>query len=138
MTTRWTTAVSIVLMVVVITLGIANATHIDNRSKTPLSVPLIPTPSIQTTSTKVNTAEVCEQIQYTVKSGDTLESIARQFSISKNDLVDANNRSSEAVDPGKVLVIPLCSSTPTETIYPPTFTTTITPLMDAFSHTPDG
>ncbi|HUG33300.1 MAG TPA: LysM peptidoglycan-binding domain-containing protein [Anaerolineales bacterium] len=136
--TRFAVVASAILMFVVVTLGIANTTKVDGIPQTPLGVPLIPTPSLQTTNTITNTSQVCEQIRYEVQPDDTFESIAHKFSISKNDLMDANNMSAESVISGTELIIPLCNSTPTGTVHPPTFTTTITPLTEVISDTPDG
>jgi hypothetical protein len=132
--TRFAVITSAILMIVVVTLGIANAAKIDGNPQARLSVPLIPTPSLRTT----NTSPVCEQIRYQVQPDDTLESIADQFSIPVNDLLDANHIRTGTVTSGTELIIPLCSATPIGTVHPPTFTTTITPLFETLSHTPDG
>lgn len=81
---------------------------------------------------------MCDQIRYEVQPDDTWESIATEFSIPKDALMDANNMSSEVVTSGAEIIIPLCNSTPTGTVRAPTFTSTITPLFEAISHTPDG
>lgn len=43
---------------------------------------------------------------YTAKEGDTLETIARQFGVSTQTLRWANNTTSDAVAPGKVVTVP--------------------------------
>ena len=102
--------------------------------QTPLgALPLIPTPSTQFTATTTRT-EVCDEIRYIVKEDDTLESIAHQFSISKEDIMSANNMTEESIHPAAELFILLCKSTPTSTIYPPTFT--ITPYFEKITTTP--
>ena len=44
---------------------------------------------------------------YVTKSGDTIESIAKQFKVSAQTIRWANNMTSDAVEPGKTLVIPM-------------------------------
>lgn len=136
--TRFAVVASAILMFVVVTLGLANATRVEGNSQTPLSVPFIPTPSMQTTNTSISSIQTCEQIRYEVQPDDTLDLIAQKFSIPKYDLMVANNLSTETVISGARILIPLCNSTPTGTVHPPTFTTTTTPLFDLQSHTPDG
>jgi LysM repeat protein len=136
--TRLTLVATVALMVVVTALGITNAAKENERDQAPLVVPLIPTPSLQTTVTLANTVQSCDWIRYEVQPKDTLADIAEQFSIAKDELMEANKLGSETVIAGSELTIPLCNSTPTSTVHPPTFTTTITPLTEAISQTPDG
>ena len=101
----------------------------------PGTVPLIPTPSLQYQYTATSTLrEDCSEIWYIVQEGDTLEGIARQFSVSKADITSANDLKNESISPMQELVIPACGTTPTGTIYPPTFT--ITPNFETISSTP--
>ncbi len=44
--------------------------------------------------------------EYTVKEGESLETVARQFGISTQTLRWANNTTSDAVEPGKVITVP--------------------------------
>jgi hypothetical protein len=97
------------------------------------ALPLIPTPSTQFTAT-TTLADDCDEIHYMVREGDTLESITRQFSISKEDILSANDMTEESIHSSMELVIPLCKSTPTSTIHPPTFTTT--PFIGTTIYTP--
>jgi len=96
-----------------------------------LDVSPIPTPSRYSTSTKQLS---CEQIQYQVRPDDTLESIALQFSVSKETIIDANNLRSISINGLTQLTIPICSPTATGTTHPPTFTTT--PFTETITYTP--
>ena len=99
------------------------------------TVPLIPTPSIQYQTTATGTLqEDCKEIMYIVKQGDTLESVARQFSVSVEAILSANDLTGESIGSIRELVIPACETTPTSTIYPPTFT--ITPNLETIPTTP--
>jgi hypothetical protein len=103
--------------------------------KLPGTVPLIPTPSLQYQYTATSTLrEDCGEIRYVVQEGDTLEGIARQFSVSKGAILSANDLKNETISPMQELVVPACGTTPTGTIYPPTFT--ITPNFETISTTP--
>ena len=136
--TRLTVFGAVALMVFAAAMGIKKTSKDDGINQVPLAVPLIPTPSLQSTVTLTNTALTCEQIRYEVQPDDTLERIAQQFSISKNDLMAANNLTTEIVIIGSKMIIPLCALTPTGTVRPPAFTTTSTPLTESLSNTPDG
>lgn len=113
----------------------------NTRSSTPMPVGdlPIPTPSGQSTSTEIS-FQNCEQIIYQVQETDTLESIAAQFSVSKDRIMAINNLAAESLNPNVDLLIPICNSTPTGTVYPSTLTTTFTPLTDptASVSTPSG
>jgi len=97
------------------------------------TVPLIPTPSTQFTATNI-LLEGCNEIRYKVQENDTLESIAKEFSTSKEAISAANDLKTEETDPGMELMIPFCDSTPTSTMHPPTFT--ITPIFETTATTP--
>jgi len=103
----------------------------------PVGVPPIPTPSTQSTSTKI-ALQACEDRLYTVQENDTLDSIAYQFSTSKEEIMAANSMKSEAVQAATELVIPICKFTPTGTINPEIIATTYTPSKRATTTTPDG
>lgn len=104
----------------------------ETNNKPGVSIPLeilpIPTPSIQMTNTDTLSLG-CKEIRYIVQNGDTVESIAIQFSISLEELMKKNNLTSGLVIPGIEIVIPLCDTTPSKTIRPPTTTTTYTPTI---------
>ncbi len=93
-----------------------------------------PTPSPQLTSTNASASD-CAQMIYTVQVGDTLDSIARKFSISKEALMEANRLKTEQVNGSEQLVIQLCDPTPS--LRPTTtLTYTVTPPILITSHTP--
>lgn len=138
MATRFAVVAFTLFIFVAVTLGIGSSTEGESRSQNPLSVPLIPTPSVQSTNTTINSTQTCDQIRYVIQPGDTLERIADKFSIPKADLTAANNPGTDFVMAGAEIIVPLCNSTPTGTVHPPTFTTTTTPAFDVFTHTPDG
>jgi LysM repeat protein len=108
-----------------------------SEDKTPTAVPtpnelasdfnLSPTPSAQWTTTDPP-AQSCETIVYAVQTADTLESIARQYGISKNAIIEQNKLLSENISPAMELLIPLCEVTPYYSVTMPNNTVTITPL----------
>ncbi len=59
---------------------------------------------------------------YTVKSGDTLWSIASQYGISVNELRNANNLTSDTLSIGQVLIIPSSNSNSNDTTTSTTYT----------------
>jgi LysM repeat protein len=93
----------------------------------------VPTPSTQYTATNTQTLN-CQQILYKVQEHDTLESIASQYATSKEAIINLNNLNIETIQRDMELLIPICKSTPTSTIYPPTFT--ITPFLEPTTNTP--
>jgi hypothetical protein len=97
----------------------------------------VPTPSSQSTSTKIS-SQNCEEMSYQVQEKDTLESIATQFSISKDKLMAINHLSAETLSANMELMIPICNSTPTGTVHPLTLTTTFTPWFGSTTSTPGG
>jgi hypothetical protein len=98
-----------------------------------MAVPLIPTPGSQFTAT--NTLQIdCQDNEYNIQPGDTLAGIAEHFSVSKESILHANDLTNESLISIQKLAIPICESTPTQTIHPPTFT--ITPILDTASTTP--
>ena len=109
----------------------------QNANPGPVSVLAIPTPSGQSTSTKIN-FQNCPEMVYQVQENDTLESIATQFSVTTDKLTTINNLRTESIHAKMKLLIPICTSTPTGTLYPSTLTTTFTPLLDPTSSTPGG
>lgn len=101
----------------------------------PATLPFVPTPSVQYQFTVTGTVrDDCREIRYVVKEGDTLEGIARQFSVSTEAILSANDLTDAPLSPDQELVIPACETTPTGTIQPPTFT--ITPQLETISTTP--
>jgi hypothetical protein len=100
----------------------------------------VPTPSLQTaqfTNTTIAFQD-CAEITYKVGENDTLESIADEFSILKEDIMAINQMKTDTVYTAMVLRIPVCTSTPTGTGHPLTLTTTFTPVIHQFTSTPGG
>jgi len=113
----------------------------NSRASTPMPVSVlpIPTPSGQSTSTKIS-LQNCEETTYQVQENDTLESLAAQFSVSTDKIMAINNLGTETINAKMELLIPICNSTPTGTVHPSTLTTTFTPLTGptASASTPGG
>jgi len=114
-------------------------TRSDRQTSNPMPVSVlpIPTPSGQSTSTKIS-FQNCEETIYQVQETDTLESIAYQFSVSKDKIRSINNLSTESIHAKMELLIPICTFTPTGTLHPSTLTTTFTPLIGPTTSTPGG
>jgi hypothetical protein len=93
----------------------------------------IPTPSLLLTGTN-NNFNSCQKLQYEVQPGDTLGSLAHQFSTSQAALIQLNDLQSENVLPGTKLIVPVCGLTPTRTSRTPTLTTT--PMLEPITYTP--
>ena len=107
-------------------------------SPSPMGVLPAPTPSMYTTSTE-SLQESCSTIRYTVQENDTLDSIARQFSVSLEEMKAFNHLEDQSVPRGMELDIPLCTLTPTGTVTgPATFTITYTPVLSPTTSTPGG
>jgi hypothetical protein len=97
------------------------------------SIPLIPTPSLQSTQTQISDQN-CESTLYTVQSTDTLESIAHNFSITVEEILRANNIKTATLNPSMKLAIPICDITPAGTQN--LVKTTFTPLLVGSTITP--
>lgn len=65
-----------------------------------------------------NGGEDTGQIVYTVKSGDSLWSIANQYGVSVNDLINSNNLTSNVLSIGQQLIIPSSTSQTIYTVQP--------------------
>lgn len=65
-----------------------------------------------------NGEEDTGQIVYTVKSGDSLWSIANQYGVSVNDLINSNNLTSNVLSIGQQLIIPSSTSQTIYTVQP--------------------
>ena len=92
-----------------------------------------PTPSTSITATTFSSKN-CTQIHYQVQENETLDSIASHFATSKEAIMALNSLTVETIQPSKELLIPICDTTPTSTLHPPTFT--ITPFLDPTTSTP--
>ncbi len=98
------------------------------------NVPSMPIPSTAIRSTSTQTG--CGGIPYIVQKSDTLADIASRFSISLEELIQANGLTSNTMITGQQLVIPVCTSTPTVTL--DAETTTYTPVLGRTTSTPGG
>lgn len=84
-----------------------------------------PTPSPQATATLNSTEQVqaeCNKVDYTVKEGDTLGSIAANYAVSQGSIRAYNNMANDTVYVGEKVIVPLCeqsAETPTATPVPP-------------------
>jgi LysM repeat protein len=96
------------------------------------SIPPVPTPSLYSTTTDA-AYEQCTGITYAVQQNDSLQSIAKQFSIPAEQIMTANHLDRNFVHAPMILSIPLCGETPGS---PRTATNTFTPLLDPTTSTP--
>jgi predicted anti-sigma-YlaC factor YlaD len=109
----------------------------DRDASTPqatVSMAAIPTPSIQRTASRVAATD-CDPLVYKVQAGDTLESIARKFSVAKERIMEVNNLKSEELSGLSQLLIPQCGPIPSHTPTT-TLTYTVTPFSVNASRTP--
>jgi LysM repeat protein len=102
----------------------------------PVAVSSVPTPSAAYTSTTITTGH-CDVIYYNVQANDTLAGLADQFSISKDEIMSMNNLKTETIKTGMTLLIPSCNFTPTSTIWPTSTTTTLTPVTNSVTSSPE-
>jgi predicted anti-sigma-YlaC factor YlaD len=99
-----------------------------------LTATIVPTPSTQLINMNASVSD-CAKTIYTVQVGDTLDSIARKFSIPKETLQEANGLKTEQISVSEQLVIQLCDPTPS--LSPTTtLTYTVTPPIPITSLTP--
>jgi LysM repeat protein len=96
-------------------------------------LPPVPTPSTLFTAT-IHSSANCSEALYTVQTGDTLETIAQQFSTTKETIMEWNQLKTESINPNMEMRIRICDSTPTSTTHPPT--STITPILEPITYTP--
>lgn len=69
-------------------------------------------------SLKIPTKSENNYIEYTVKKGDNLYSIARNYGLTQSELMDYNNLTSNLLSIGQILKIPVSKdSTSQQTIY---------------------
>jgi hypothetical protein len=136
LTTR-TAIISIVLAAFVFSAWQFTQAGEQTSNPLPVGVLPVPTPSSQSTSTRISFRN-CEKRTYQVQKDDTLDSIARQFSISKDRIMTINNVNTETLKTEMELLIPICDSTPTSTAHPSTLTITFTPLIAPTDSTPSG
>ena len=102
----------------------------------PGAVP-VPTPSGQSTSTKVLFAD-CQLVRYAVREQDTLASLAQRFSITEDEIIALNDLKNGSLDSAQ-LWLPICNFTPTGTAQgPATLTKTHTPVLNPITSIPGG
>jgi len=113
--------------------------HSGRQMGTPIPLNVLPlaTPSGESTSTLLN-VENCVEMKYQVQQSDTLESIATQFSVPKDQIMALNNLRTEIIDSNVELRIPVCEPTSTSTAAPSTQTTTFTPIIGSTTSVPGG
>jgi len=100
------------------------------------TIPLpVPTPSTHLTSTG-NPFQGCSFIRRRVGADDTLVGIARQYGVSKADLMLLNRMKTETLEPAAEIWIPRCNSTATDMTDTPAGTITITPQLEPYTSTP--
>jgi hypothetical protein len=109
-------------------------TTVDHSSeRIPSSVLPVPTPSNQFSTASLESHQ-CEWSLHKVETFDTLESIAFQYSVSKEEIMTFNSMNSELIYESMELKIPHCNVTPTMTAHMPT--TTLTPVLELTIDTP--
>jgi len=109
------------------TLGTEVPTILPTPNELPFNAAISPTPSAQLALTEL-TMQVCETIIHVAQSTDTLESIATQFGVSPETIMEQNNLTTDGISPEMELVIPLCEGTPSRTASTPSNTMTITAI----------
>jgi hypothetical protein len=103
----------------------------------PIAVPLVPTPSTQPTITKIKVND-CELTIHIVQQNEALADIADRFSIPEEEIIKLNDLETGTIRPKMEIMIPVCTSTPTVTVNPATYTTTYTPRILPNTSTPGG
>lgn len=137
---RGVVATRMVMMVLTIVIMMATVTwrySIPNSASPTapqMAIP-IPTPSTHLTSTKVTTLN-CVYMSYQVRSNDTLNSIAAQFSIPKETIMKLNGLSEEKIETGMQIRIPICDHTPTVPSDAPNTIITTSPQIEPITQTP--
>jgi len=108
-------------------------TAFNSTDQRPLGVLPVPTPSVQlTTASAIPTR--CDSVIYEVQEFDTLDNIADQFFVSREEIMAFNNMHSDQINESMELFIPQCNNTPTDTVHTPT--TTLTPNIQLTIFTP--
>ena len=108
-------------------------TAFNSPNKTPLGSLSVPTPSVElTTASAISTR--CDFVSYEVQEFDTLDDIAEQFIVSREEIMAFNNMHSDQINESMELFIPQCNSTATD--MPDMPTTTLTPNLQLTIFTP--
>lgn len=108
----------------------------NSTDQLPLSVLPVPTPSVQSTTASAISAisTKCDSVIYEVQDFDTLDDIADQFLVSKEEIIAFNNMRTDMIYKSMELFIPQCNIGPTDTLHTPT--TTLTPNIRLTIFTP--
>ena len=128
-----TALVSMVLVAFSFFIWQLTSTSYHSSEQIPSTILPVPTPSTQL-STASLASPTCEWTLHKVEASDSLESIAFQYSVSKQDIMTFNGMDSELIDESMEIKIPHCNVTPTMTAHWPT--RTLTPKLDIFTDTP--
>lgn len=109
------------------------------QTATPLPVGIlpVPTPSTQSTSTKIS-LQNCIETSYVVQRSDTLQSIAYRFATSKEEIMIINGLKTETLETGAKLTISICNFTPTGIMNPTRLSVTYTPSISPIASTSGG
>ena len=128
-----TALVSILLVAFSFLIWQLTTTVYNSTEQVPSSILSVPTPSIQLSTASFESPK-CAWSLHKVEPSDTLESIALQYSVSKEEIMIFNNMHFEQVYESMELKIPQCNPTPTVTAHMPT--TTLTPILELTIDTP--
>ena len=99
--------------------------HVGDVLKIPYPTPTPPPIPTDTPLPATQTALACDHVSYTVQENDTLSSIAANYAVPHQAIIDYNGLSTNTVFFGTTIIIPLCARaatpgpTPTPTIPPP-------------------
>ena len=114
-------------------------TAFNSPDPLPLDSLPVPTPSFQLTTASaisaISTGSTrCDAVIYEVQEFDTLDEIADQFFVSREEIMAFNDMRSDQINESMKLFIPQCNITPTDTVHTPT--TTLTPSIQLTIFTP--
>ncbi|MBN2556014.1 MAG: LysM peptidoglycan-binding domain-containing protein [Anaerolineales bacterium] len=88
-------------------LSVGQIVLVPQPTPTPAPEPTITLPPAEAT------IAACDTITYTVEADDTLLGIATNYNVDMQAILDYNNKNSEIVFVGEILIIPLCERLPT-------------------------
>jgi hypothetical protein len=108
-------------------------TMYDSSGQTASNILPVPTPSIQISTASIE-APKCKWSLHKVDRLDTLETLAYQYSVSKEDIMIFNNMSSDVIYESMEIKIPQCDATPTATANLPTMI--LAPILELSTDTP--
>ncbi|MCI0610678.1 MAG: LysM peptidoglycan-binding domain-containing protein [Anaerolineae bacterium] len=128
-----TALISIVVVAFSFLIWQLRTTVYDSSEQISLSLAPVPTPSIQLSTASIESPK-CEWSLHKVDELDTLDSIAQQYSVSKDEIIIFNKMNSDLIYETMELKIPQCNPTPTVTAHMPT--TTLTPILELTIDTP--